>query len=98
MNPPPQNLLPKAHWKYAMIEINAATAFFLYLFATLILLVSLWLKFFLRSHKKEAYFTEANSLYLCEYCHFVYMERTGQPNTRCPQCQSLNKSNDYKKT
>jgi ribosomal protein L37AE/L43A len=78
-----------------MIELSPTTAFMIYLGLTLAVLLGIWLSQHFRGRKKKLMIAE-QELFVCEYCHFCYLEMKGRPVTQCPQCESFNKNNIYK--
>lgn len=73
-----------------MIEISESSAFMIYLGLTLGPLLGIWVfQHYSRKHQKID--LSAQRLYVCEYCHFCYLDGQSLPITRCPQCQSYNK-------
>jgi hypothetical protein len=80
-----------------MIELSTATAVMLYLFFTLVVLLGLFVyqHFFLQS--KKVVLSE-EELFRCEYCHFAYLAGHTKKVTKCPQCNSFNKDNKFKKS
>lgn len=78
-----------------MIEVTAATAFLLYLAMSLAVLFILWSYRHFRECKKTI-ISPSEELFLCEYCHFLYMEKSNRSITRCPECHSFNKNNRYR--
>lgn len=77
-----------------MIPVSISEAVFLYLALVLLALFSTWLYFHF-SAKKRKILSNREELYLCEYCHCVYLYDPLKPNTQCPTCQSYNKHNRY---
>lgn len=77
-----------------MIELSFGTAFMLYLLFTLTLILGLWFYSHYQTKHKEILPYEQD-LYICEYCHFAYLEEPTKDVNRCPQCHSLNKKNRY---
>lgn len=76
-----------------MIEVSETTAFMIYLCITLGPLLGIWLfQHYARRHKKVD--MTSQQLFVCEYCHFCYLDQVSKPITRCPQCQSYNHTND----
>lgn len=72
-----------------MIEISETTAFMLYLCLSLGPVLAIWAyHHYSRRHKKINH--SAQQLFVCEYCHYCYLESISQRVTRCPQCQSFN--------
>lgn len=78
-----------------MVEITAANALILYLGITLAILFGLWI-FQHYASSKRTILSTPEELFLCEYCHFVYLEKAALKLTRCPGCRSLNEGNRYK--
>ncbi len=79
-----------------MIELTPITALMLYLCLTLATLMGIWGWHHLSSRKKKIVITE-QELLVCEYCHFAYLAQISKGVTKCPQCDSFNKLNRYKK-
>lgn len=75
-----------------MIELSANTALMLYLLITTAILLSIW-SFYHYSRRSKQSIPLEQQLYICEYCHFVYLEEMTKQVTKCPQCQSFNKDN-----
>jgi uncharacterized paraquat-inducible protein A len=78
-----------------MIELSANTAFMLYLGMTLAVLLGIWTWQSYDSRRNKSISLE-QELFVCEYCHFAYLEEGIKEVTRCPQCQSFNKHNTWK--
>ncbi|WP_042282419.1 hypothetical protein [Candidatus Protochlamydia sp. R18] len=78
-----------------MIELNFTTAFMLYLGVTISALLGTWVYSHYRTRKQTIFSTE-QSLFVCEYCHFAYLEENIKELNRCPQCNLFNKQNYYK--
>lgn len=77
-----------------MIHLSAAAAIMLYLGVTLFAVLGMWVYFHLKS-KKRKILSSREELYLCEYCHCIYLADPLIPNNQCPECQSYNKNNRY---
>lgn len=75
-----------------MMTISASFAAMLYLLLTIGALTAAWVYEHFRSKKKKLIHS-FKELYLCEYCHFVYLEDPLKKVQRCPECKSLNKNN-----
>ncbi len=73
-----------------MIELTANTAFMLYLCLTLTIILGLWVHHHYQSRRKKIV-TSEHELYLCEYCHFAYLEDDFKKITQCPQCKLFKK-------
>lgn len=73
-----------------MIELTFNTAFMMYLASTLIILLGIWCYSNYRGQHREAISNE-HKLFVCEYCHFAYLEKSFKKVHQCPQCQSFNK-------
>ena len=78
-----------------MIELTFATAFVLYLGCTLAILLGIWGYSHYQAKRKKILSYEQD-LYVCEYCHYAYLEDTLKKINRCPQCNSFNQKNLYK--
>ena len=74
-----------------MIEISPAAACTLYLGLTLFFVLSLWGYQHYRGRKKKL-ISVAQELFICEYCHFAYLDELQKKVTQCPQCRSYNSS------
>lgn len=79
-----------------MIELTFHTLFILYLSATLATVLGVWIYSHYRM-KRRSFFTTEKALFICEYCHFAYVEDSAKPLNRCPQCGFFNKQNAYRK-
>jgi ribosomal protein L37AE/L43A len=75
-----------------MIELTTPTAIMIYLCLTLGILLGLWGYHHYKSRYRKILSTE-QELFVCEYCHFVYLDDIVKEITKCPQCQSFNKRN-----
>lgn len=76
-----------------MIEVSQTTLFMLYLCMTLGPILGLWL-YHHYSRRNQKIDLAEQKLYACEYCQFCYLDRQAARITRCPQCQSYNKSSE----
>lgn len=77
-----------------MIPLSPNAAITLYLGLTLFALAGVWVFFYYSSKKKQYVFCR-QCLYICEFCHFAYLDDTDKSVTPCPQCKVLNKNNKY---
>jgi ribosomal protein L37AE/L43A len=77
-----------------MIELTPNTAFMIYLGLTLGMLFGIWCFQHFRTRKKKIAIAE-KELFVCEYCHFCYLDDKAKEITKCSQCHSYNKSNVY---
>ncbi|MCB1111691.1 MAG: hypothetical protein H7A37_06075 [Chlamydiales bacterium] len=73
-----------------MIEVRPTTAFMLYLGAMLLLVLGAWCYTHFKTRKRKLTTLE-KKLYVCEYCHFAYLDAIDKCNTQCPQCHSFNR-------
>lgn len=73
-----------------MIPVSSTTAAMLYLGLTMLVLLGLWTFQHYQSRKKKIV-TSEKELFVCEYCHFAYLEGISKPITKCPQCLCFNK-------
>ena len=73
-----------------MIPIESTSLVLLYLFLFLFLCFGFWLF----SHFKQRTKTlpPLFTMKRCEYCTFDYLHKTGDKISKCPQCQSFNKT------
>lgn len=79
-----------------MIELTFNTLFILYLSVTLAAVLGIWIYSHYRL-KRRTFFTTEKALFICEYCHFAYVEDSVKKLNRCPQCGLFNKQNTYRK-
>jgi predicted Zn-ribbon and HTH transcriptional regulator len=79
-----------------MIEVAPNTAITIYLAIFLTVIMGLWLYTHLTKRHKKIIMTEQHLL-ICEYCQCAYVEDHTKEVTKCPDCQSFNKNNLYKK-
>lgn len=79
-----------------MIEVTAANAVIIYLGVTLVAIFGAWIYHHLHARKKTI-LSNPEELYVCEYCHFAYLNAIAKKVNQCPQCQSYNKDNRYEK-
>lgn len=77
-----------------MIELTFNAIFLLYLSLTLSSVLGIWIYSHYRG-KKRKIFTEEKALFICEYCHFAYVEEGVKELNRCPQCGLFNKENTF---
>lgn len=75
-----------------MIQITTTVAITLYLFLTLSVVLGVWLLQQYRSKKKQR--LTLDKITVCEFCHFVYLERVEKAVTQCPQCHCYNKESN----
>ncbi len=80
-----------------MIPLSANQAAMLYLSLTLGILFALWLTHHYKS-KKKVILPPSEVLFICEYCHTLYSEKTSKNVNQCPECHSYNKSNHFHPT
>lgn len=80
-----------------MIELTFNTLFMLYLCLTLAMVLGIWIYSHYRM-RHRTFFTSEKTLYICEYCHFAYLEDSVKELNRCPQCNLFNKRNTYQDT
>lgn len=73
-----------------MIELTFSTLFVLYLTITLGIVLGIWIYSHYRT-RRMAFFPLERSLFICEFCHFAYLEESVKGVNRCPQCGLLNK-------
>jgi hypothetical protein len=79
-----------------MIELTFNTVFILYLCLTLVVVLGIWIYSHYRM-RGRIYFTTEKALFICEYCHYAYVEDSAKKLNRCPQCGLYNKQNTYQK-
>jgi hypothetical protein len=77
-----------------MIELTFNTMFMLYLGGTLAIILGIWLYSHYRM-RRRIFFPIEQDLFICEYCHFAYIEESVKHLNRCPQCGLYNKHNTY---
>ncbi len=80
-----------------MIELTFNALFILYLSLTLTFVLGIWVYTHYRL-KHRTFFTTEKGLFICEYCHFAYVEDSAKKLNRCPQCGLFNKQNTYRKS
>ena len=80
-----------------MIELTFNTIFILYLSLTIAAVLGIWFYSHCRM-RRRTFFTTEKALFICEYCHFAYLEDSIKQLNRCPQCGLFNKQNGYQKT
>lgn len=78
-----------------MIELSPTTALMLYLGITLFTLLGLWVSRHYQTRGRKIHLPEKD-LYICEYCHFAYLEEGIKKINRCPQCHSFNQTGKRK--
>lgn len=77
-----------------MIELTFNAFFIIYLSATMAMILGIWIYSHYRLRKRTFFSTE-QALFVCEYCHFAYVEDSIKELNRCPQCGLYNKHNEY---
>jgi uncharacterized paraquat-inducible protein A len=77
-----------------MIDLTFTTAFMLYLLTTIILVLGIWLYSHYRLRNRK-FLPIEKELFVCEFCHFAYVEQSVKKLNRCPQCNLINKKNRY---
>ncbi len=75
-----------------MIELSPNGAVMLYLALTVALILGFWVYHHLKGRNKIIR-PDEQKLFVCEYCHFMYLEEPLKGVTKCPQCHSYNKNN-----
>lgn len=78
-----------------MIELTFNTFFLVYLGVTIAVVLGIWIFTHYRS-RKRTFFTSEKDLFVCEYCHFAYVEEGVKKLNRCPQCGLINKENTFR--
>ncbi len=77
-----------------MIELTFNTIFMLYLGLTIASVLGIWIYSHYRLRRRIFFFAE-KALFICDYCHFAYLENRDKQLNRCPQCGLFNKNNHY---
>ncbi len=77
-----------------MIDLTFTTAFMLYLVATIIIVLGVWLHSHYHSRNRQ-FLPSEQELFVCEFCHFAYVEQSAKKLNRCPQCNLINEKNKY---
>lgn len=78
-----------------MIEVSSGTAVILYVALGVLTVLAAWsYQHYRRRPKLEL---AVQQLYICEYCNCIYLGSRLKSINRCPECQSLNKNNPYRK-
>lgn len=80
-----------------MIELTFNTLFILYLGVTVLMILGTWIYSHYRV-KKRVFFTLEKALFVCEFCHYSYLEEEAKQLNRCPQCGLYNKENTFEKS
>jgi hypothetical protein len=80
-----------------MIELTFNALFIIYLGLTLTVVLLIWIFSHYRQ-RQRIFFPIEKILFICEYCHFTYVEKSAKSINRCPQCGLINKENHFKKT
>ncbi len=73
-----------------MIQTTSSAAFTIYLSITLGMVMALWIYTHYRS-KKRKILTNEKELFICEFCHFAYVDEQVNQLNLCPQCGLFNK-------
>lgn len=79
-----------------MIQLSFTSAFLFYLGATLFIVLGLWIFSHYKTRQKIILSSE-KTLFVCEFCHFTYLEESIKKLNQCPQCGLLNKKNQFGK-
>jgi len=74
-----------------MIEISPTTGLMLYLALTLIAILGVWLYSHYHS-RKRCFMPPEKELIVCEFCLFAFLDTGAKKITKCPRCESFNKS------
>ncbi len=74
-----------------MIEVSPETACILYLAASIMAVIGIWL-YQHKSSKKKEIVTFKTKHITCDFCTASYLDDAAKTYTRCPACQSLNKT------
>ena len=77
-----------------MFELTFNTLFMFYLAITTAMVLGIWIYSHYRMRRRTFFSTE-QALFVCEYCHFAYVENSLKDFNRCPQCELFNKNNAY---
>ncbi|WP_068469139.1 hypothetical protein [Candidatus Protochlamydia phocaeensis] len=77
-----------------MIELTFNTALMLYLSLALLIVLGVWVYSHYRTRRRTILSCEQD-LFVCEYCHYAYLEESIKQLNRCPQCGLYNKHNQY---
>jgi len=72
-----------------MIELDITAAIALYIFLTVVGVLSLWL-FLDREPKSKRYTSAKKSIWQCEICTFTYVDSQHEVISKCPHCGSFN--------
>lgn len=78
-----------------MIELTFNAIFLVYLSLTLACVLGIWIYSHYQSRRRTFFSTE-KELFICEYCHFAYVDEGMKKLNRCPQCGLINKENTFK--
>lgn len=68
----------------------------LYLSITFAAVLGIWIYSHYRM-RRRTFFTTEKALFICEYCHFAYVEDSAKLLNKCPQCSLFNKQNTYQR-
>lgn len=74
-----------------MIELSPNTALMLYLGFTLAVLFGIWVASHYRRRKRN-FLPLEKELVVCEFCLFAYIDEGAKKVTRCPRCESFNRT------
>lgn len=73
-----------------MIQLTSAMAFMIYLGLTLGMILFVWIYTHYKFKKKKI-LTFEKELFICEFCHYAYVEEEANRLNKCPQCGLYNK-------
>lgn len=73
-----------------MIRLDIATAVFLYLTSSLIVIFVIWL-LFEKQRALPKFVREKADVWECSICSYTYVDSTHHEISQCPQCKSYNK-------
>lgn len=73
-----------------MFRVDVATAVFLYLMSSLLVIFFIWI-FFERKAVLPKFVREKADVWECSICAYTYVDSRHHGISQCPQCKSYNK-------
>ncbi|MBU1083482.1 MAG: hypothetical protein KKG84_00175 [Candidatus Omnitrophica bacterium] len=78
-----------------MIKVDIATALFLYLFSTAVLVLILW-SFFDFGTRLKTFSSDERNIWHCTICAYTYIDSKSEEMSICPRCGSYDQRRQKK--
>jgi len=76
-----------------MIKVSIATALFLYLFLSAVVILIIW-SFFNFGTKLKTFSSDEKHIWRCSICALTYVDSKHDVVSKCPRCESYNQRAD----